>query len=235
MDKILAGLHFVRCYIDDIVVYSDTVEEHEQHLKEVFEHLVAHGLKLHPGKCKFFQQQIKYLGHTIYPGGLGVQQTKVEAIRRIPQPIDVSRVRAFMGLANYYRRYVKGFSALARPLTMLTKGDQPWVWGEAQEKAFQELKDKLSTSPILRRPIRGRPFQLHTDWSMLGLGAVLTQFDDEGKEFVVAFANRSNNAAEAKYGSCEGECLAAVWAVAHFRCYLFGNPFTLITDHQPLK
>jgi hypothetical protein len=174
MDKILVGLHFVRCYIDDIVIYSDTVEEHEQHLKEVFERLVAHGLKLHPGKCKFFQQQIEYLGHTIYPSGLGVQQTKVEAIRRIPQPIDVSRVRAFMGLANYYRRYVKGFSALARPLTMLTKGDQPWVWGEAQKKAFQELKDKLSTTPILRRPIRGRPFQLHTDWSMLGLGAVLT-------------------------------------------------------------
>ncbi len=118
---------------------------------------------------------------------------------------------------------------------MLTKGDQPWVWGEAHDKAFQELKDKLSTAPILRRPIRGRPFQLHTDWSMLGLGAVLTQSDDEGKEFVVAFASRSNNAVEAKYGSYEGECLAAVWVVAHFRCYLFGNPFTLITDHQPLK
>ncbi len=130
---------------------------------------------------------------------------------------------------------MKGFSALARPLTMLTKGDHAWVWGEAQEKAFQELKDKLSTAPILRRPIRERPFQLHIDWSMLGLGAVLTQFDDEGKEFVVAFASRSNNATEAKYGSYEGESLAAVWAVAHFRCYLFGNPFTLITDHQPLK
>jgi hypothetical protein len=98
-----------------------------------------------------------------------------------------------------------------------------------------ELKAKLVAAPILRRPIRGHPFQLHTDWNMLGLGAVLTQCDDEGKEFVVAYASRSNNAAESRYNSYEGECLAAVWAVAHFRCYLFGTQFTLVTDHQPLK
>jgi hypothetical protein len=156
MDKILGGLDFVRCYIDDIMVYSDSVEEHKKHLKEVFGRLVAHGLKQHPRNCKFFQEQIEYLGHTIYPGGLGVQQTKVEAIRRIPWLTDVSRVRTFRGLANYYWRYMKHFSALAKPLTMLTRGDQPWAWGEAQEKAFEELKDRLSLAPILRRPIRGR-------------------------------------------------------------------------------
>ncbi|CAM6082514.1 unnamed protein product [Calypogeia fissa] len=235
MDRILARLDFARCYIDDIIVFNSSVEEYERHLREVFERLKVHGLKLHPAKCKFFHDQIPYLGHTIYPGGLGVQQTKVEAIMRIPRPTDVSRVCAFMGLANYYQRYMKGFSALAKPLTMLTKSDQHWIWGDDQERAFQELKDHLSSAPILRRPIRGQPFQLHTDWSCLGLGAVLTQFDDEGKEFVVAYASRSNNNAEAKYGSYEGESLAVVWVVAHFRCYLFGNPFTLITDHQPLK
>ena len=229
------GLDFAQCYIDDIIVYSNTIEEHQRHLQVVFECLRAHGLKLHPGKCRFFHDQIEYLGHTIYPGGLGVQQAKVEAIARIPRPIDVSRVRAFMGLANFYRRYVKGFSAIAKPLTKLTKVDQEWQWEDEQERAFQELKDRLSSAPILRRPIRGRPFQLHTDWSMLGLGAVLTQMDDEGREFVVAYASRSNNTTEAKYSSYEGECLAVVWAVAHFRCYLFGNPFTIITDQQPLK
>jgi hypothetical protein len=107
--------------------------------------------------------------------------------------------------------------------------------GDEQERAFVELKARLVAAPILRRPIRGRPVQLHTNWSMLGLGAVLTQCDDEGKEFVVAYASHSNNAAESHYSSYEGKCLAVVWVVAHFRCYLFGTQFTLVTNHQPLK
>jgi hypothetical protein len=98
-----------------------------------------------------------------------------------------------------------------------------------------ELKAKLVATPILRKPVRGRPFQLHTNWSMLGLGAVLTQCDDERKEFVVAYASHLNSAVESRYSSYEGECLATVWAIAHFRCYLFGTQFTLVTNHQPLK
>ncbi len=141
---------------------------------------------------------MEYLGHVIYPGGLGVQQAKVEAIARIPRPTDVSRVHAFMGLVNYYRKYVKGFSAMAKPLNMLLKLNQEWQWGDEQEQTFVELKAKLVTTPILRRPIRGHPCQLHTNWSMLGLGAVLTQCDDEGKEFVVAYASRSNNVSESR-------------------------------------
>jgi hypothetical protein len=130
MDRILAGLDFVRCYIDDIVVYKDTVEKHQIHLQIVFERLKVHGLCLHPRKCKFFQESVECLGHVIYPCGLGVQQAKVEAIARIPRPTDVSRVRAFMGLTNYYRRYVKGFSAMAKPLNMLLKLDHEWQWGD---------------------------------------------------------------------------------------------------------
>jgi hypothetical protein len=123
MDRILAWLDIVWCYIDDIVVYSDIVEEHQIHLDIMFEQLKAHGLRLHPRKCKCFQESVEYLGHVIYPGGLGMQQAKVEAIARMSCPTDVSRVRTFMGLANYYRRYVKGFSAMAKPLNMLLKLD----------------------------------------------------------------------------------------------------------------
>jgi hypothetical protein len=194
MDRILTGLDFVQCYIDDIVVYSDTVEEHQIHLQIVFERLKAHGLCLHPGKCKFFQESVEYLGHVIYLGGLGMQQAKVEAIARIPRPTDVSRVSTFMGLVNYYRMYVKSFSVMAKPLNMLLKLDKEWQWGDEQEQTFMELKARLVAAPILRRLIRGHPFQLHTDWSMLGLGMMLTQCDDEGKEFVVAYASHSNNA-----------------------------------------
>ncbi len=123
MDRILTGLDFVWCYIDDIVVYSDIVEEHQIHLQIMFERLKVHGLRLHLGKCKFFQESVEYLGHVIYPSGLGVQQAKVEPIAHILRPTDVSRVRAFMGFANYYRRYVKGFSAMVKPLNMLLKLD----------------------------------------------------------------------------------------------------------------
>jgi len=126
MDRILAGLDFVRCYINDIVVYNDIMEEHRIHLQIVFERLKVHGLRLHPGKCKFFQESVEYLGHVIYPSGLGVQQAKVEAIACIPPPTDVSRVHTFMGLANYYYRYVKGFNVMAKPLNMLLKLDQEW-------------------------------------------------------------------------------------------------------------
>ncbi len=201
----------------------------------MFQRLKAHGLRLHLGKCKFFQKSVEYLGHVIYPGVLGMQQVKVEAIARISRPADVSRVRTFMGLANYYRRYVKGFNAMAKPLNMLLKLDHEWQWGDEQERAFVELKVRLVAAPILKRPIRGCPFQLHTDWSMLGLGTVLTQCDDEGKEFVVAYASRLNNAMESHYSSYEGKCLATVWVVAHFRCYLFSTQFTFVINHQPLK
>ena len=203
MDRVFAGLPFVKCYIDDILVFSENVKEHQKHLTMVLNRLMEHGLKLHPSKCTFFYPQVEYLGHMIYPGGLGVLKSKVEALASIPRPKDVSRLRAFLGLANYYRKFVANFSRMAKPLTMLTRNDQKWMWGDEQEAAFVELKARLASAPILRRPIPGRPYQLHTDWSTLGIGVVLTQMDDEGKEFVVAYASRSNNNAEAQYSSYE--------------------------------
>jgi hypothetical protein len=235
MDRVFSGLEFVNCYIDDIIVFSTSAQKHRTHLADVFARLRLHGLKLHPGRCKFYCDHVEYLGHMIYPGGLGVVASKVKVVMSIPKPRDVSRLRAFLGLCNYYRKFVETFSAIAKPLTMLTRLDQPWIWGDEQEAAFGQLKDRLASAPILRRPIAGRTYQLHTDWSTLGIGAVLTQMDDDGKEFVIAYASRSNNNAEAQYSSYEGECLAAIWAIAHFRCYLYGNEFLLVTDHQPLK
>ena len=235
MDRVLAGLVFTKCYIDDILTFSRNRKQHREHLRQVLERLIQHGLKLHPGKCRFFYSQVEYLGHMIYPGGIGVMNSKIEALNGIPRPRDVSWLRAFLRLANYYRKFVQSFSKIAKPLTSLTRTDQDWIWGDEQEAAFLELKSRLASAPILRRPIPGRPYQLHTDWSTLGIGAVLTQMDDEGQEFVVAYASRSNNNAEAQYSSYEGECLAVVWAIAHFRCYLYGSEFLLVTDHQPLR
>jgi hypothetical protein len=174
MDRVFSGLEFVKYYIDDIIVFSTNTQKHRTHLTEVFARLRLHGLKLHPCKYKFYCDRVEYLGHMIYSGGLGMVASKVEVVMSIPRPRDVSRLRAFLGLCNYYRKFIKTFSAIAKPLTMLTRLDQPWIWGDEQEAAFGQLKDRLVSAPILRRPIAGRTYQLHTDWSILGIRAVLT-------------------------------------------------------------
>jgi hypothetical protein len=133
MDRVFSSLEFVRCYIDDIIIFSTSQKKHRTHLKEVFARLRLHGLKLHPGKYRFYCNRVEYLDHMIYPGGLGVVTvvaSKVEVVMSIPRPKDVSRLRAFLGLCNYYRKFVKTFSAIAKPLTMLTRNDQPWIWGD---------------------------------------------------------------------------------------------------------
>jgi hypothetical protein len=129
MDQVLSGLPFARCYIDDVIIFSKTPQEHVRHLQAVFEWLRRWGLCLHHGKCKFFHDRLAYLGHMIIPGGLSVQQAKVDVLQKIPAPVDVPRLCALLGLANYYRRFVKNFSLIAKPLTILTSKDQPWTWG----------------------------------------------------------------------------------------------------------
>ena len=155
MDRVLAWLPFVKCYIDDILVFSENGKEHREHLTMVLKRLVEHGLKLHPSKCTFFYSQVAYLGHMIYPGGLGVLKGKVEALASIPRPKDVCRLRAFLGLVNYYQKFVANFSRIAKPLTMLTQNDQEWMWGDGHEAKFVELKAILASAPILWRPISG--------------------------------------------------------------------------------
>ena len=146
----------------------------------------------------------------------------MDALQKIPAPVDVPRLRAFLGLTNYYRRFIKNFSLIAKPLTILTNKDQPWTWGREQQHAFKTLKQRLGTVLVLRHPNVSKFFQLHTDWSSLGLGVVLTQKDEFGREYVVVYALRSNNTAKANYSSYEGEALAAAWAIAHFWPYVYG-------------
>jgi hypothetical protein len=136
MDRVFLGLEFVKCYIDDIIVFSTSVQKHRTHLTEVFARLRLHSLKLHPGKYKFYCDCVEYLGHMIYQGGLGVVASKVEVVMSIPRPRDVSKLRAFLGLCNYYRKFVKTFRAIAKPLTILKSLDQPWIWGDEQEAAL---------------------------------------------------------------------------------------------------
>jgi hypothetical protein len=160
---------------------------------------------------------------------------KVVAILEMPNPTDVHTLRSFIRLCNYYRIYVQDFSTIAHPLYALLKKDVAWTWSEEAQKTFNTLKEKLSQFPIMRRPDFSKVFILHTNWSVLGIGAILGQLDEEGKEYVIAYASQSNNKAGSNYSSYEGECLAVIWVVIHFKPYLYGTNFTLYTDHQPIK
>ena len=161
------------------IFFSSSPHDHVRHLQAIFERLQRWGFRLHYGKCKFFHDQLPYLGHMIVPSGLGVQQAKVDALHKIPASNDVPRFRAFLGLANYYRRFVKNFSLIAKPLTIFTKKDQTWIWNRKQQQTFDTLKQRLGSALVLRRPDVSRIFQLHTDWSAMGLETVLTQKDEE--------------------------------------------------------
>jgi hypothetical protein len=160
--------------------------------------------------------------------------TKVDAIVNMPAPQGVTELRVFLGSVNYYQKFIEKCSHICVRLHRLLQLSAAWDWDEACQKAFEKLKVKLIEAPILRRPDYSRPFELDTDWSDVGLGAVLVQRDDQGREYVVAYASCSCNRVEQNYCSYQGECLAAVWAVEHFRVYLYGRPFTLVTDHEPL-
>lgn len=235
MDRVLAGARNLLCYVDDMLVHSEEFGQHLSHLEDLFRRLRRANLKCHPSKCEFGVETVVYLGHRVVPDGIMPHKAKVQAILQVWPPTCVSTLCAFLGLSGYYHRYIQGFSSLAKPLNDLLKKEVTWNWTSECQHAFEELKDRLTEMPVMARPDFDRPFMVDTDYSSSGLGAVVSQLDVAGYERVIAYASRSNNKAEANYSSYEGECLAVVWAVSHFRPYLYGRRFTLITDHQPLR
>jgi hypothetical protein len=176
---------FVVVFIDDILVYSKSVEEHEQHLRVVLGKLRAHKLYAKFRKCEFWLEKISFLGHILTAEGVAVDPGKVETVSNWQQPTNVSEIRSFLGLAGYYRRFIEGFSKIARPMTEFLKKEKKFNWTESCEKSFQELKRRLNTAPVLTLPDIQRDFVVYCDASRQGLGCVLMQ---DGK--VVAYASR---------------------------------------------
>jgi TolA-binding protein len=226
---------FVAVYLDDIIIYSKTYEQHIDHVKLVLEALRKAILKIKLKKCYFCFPNIAFLGHIVGRNGISVDPSKVEKVKDYPTPTSLKELRAALGLFSYYRKFVKNFSKIAAPMTELLKKDIPFTWTERQQKAFDHLKDCLVKAPILQYPNFEKPFVLYTDASGTGLGAVLSQKDDENRERVIAYASRSLNKAERNYGITDQECLAIVWAIKHFEQYLGLLPFQVVTDHSALK
>ena len=222
---------FVIVFIDDILIYSRSKEEHEQHLRLVMEMLRRHQLYAKFTKCEFWLEKVHFLGHVVSKEGVSVDPAKIEAVSSWPTPRNVTEIRSFLGLAGYYRRFVEGFSRIAAPLTALTRKDKKYEWTPKCEENFQKLKRKLTSAPVLIIPnVDAGNFVIYSDASKTGLGAVLMQ---DGK--VVAYASRQLKNHEQNYPTHDLELAAVVFALKIWRHYLYGNKCEIYTDHQSLK
>ena len=236
MDMVLAGLQWNNClvYLDDVIVVGKTFEDHLQNLRNVFGRLRAAGLKLQPKKCHFCSQEVEFLGHVVSPQGVSVDPKKVDKVANWPVPTSKREVQQFLGLANYYRRFVENFARIAKPLHRLTEKTAQIDWSMECQAAFEKLRQKLVTSPILVFPDMTKSFILDTDASDTGIEAVLSQMDDDGVEHVVAYASKVLSKAERRYCVTRKELLAVVSFIHHFCPYLLGRRFILRTDHGSL-
>ena len=236
MEYVLAGLQWEHCliYLDDIIVFAKSFEEQLERLQEVLDCLYEAGLKLKPSKCHLVKSKVDFLGHVVSRNGLSVDPRKVEAITKYPRPQNLTQLRQFLGLSGYYRRFIKNYSTIAAALFRLERKEVKWDWTEACDSAFESLKQRLVEAPILAFPRFDLPFSVATDASGVGVGATLSQVHEDGGERVVAYWSRALRPREQNYSVTEREAYALVWAVTHYRPYLLGRCFKLITDHCPL-
>ena len=243
MENCLGDLHLNWCiiYLDDIIVFSNDPEDHLHRLRGVFDKLEKAGLKLKPKKCKFFKTKITYLGHIVSAKGIETDPKKIKAVKKWTVPKTVTDVRSFLGFTNHYRRFIKGYANVARPLNLLVSGENAnhkktlIEWTEECQTAFDKLKDLCTSTPILAYANYHKPFQLQTDASDLGLGAVLYQKDENDHQRVIAFASQSLSHTERNYPAYKLEFLALKWAITdRFHEYLYGGQFDVYTDNNPL-
>jgi len=235
MDNVLMGLQgnelFV--YMDDIVIYARSLQEHVIKFERLMQCLRNANLKLQPDKCEFLHKEVAYLGHIIGSDGVRPDPNKVSAIFRFPIPRNQKNIKQFLGLIGYYRRFIPQFSKIARPLTDLLKKDRIFIWDNHQIEAFEKFKNALCTEPMLQYPDFTQPFNLTIDASRHVIGGILSQ-GKIGKDLPIAYVLRVLNKAEQNYSTIEKECLAIVFCTKHFRPYLYGRKFTITTDHKPL-
>ena len=244
MSVVLQGLgDFAIAYLDDILVFSPTLEDHLQHLDTIFDRLRKHDLKLKLKKCNFLESETNYLGFIIGKDGIKPDPKKVEAIGSLPIPTCVREVRSFIGMSSYYRRFIPNFSEIAEPIIALTKKHAHYKWSAKHDEAFQYLKDSLSVVPLLAYPDTNKPYTLYTDASGTCIGACLTQScdmaDDEipnvSNEKPIYYLSHKLSKTQCKWSTVEKEAYAIHFALQKLDHYLHGAQFVIKTDHKPLK
>ena len=221
---------FVIVFIDDILIYSGSKEDHEEHLRVVLQILRENQLYAKFSKCQFWLDSVAFLGHVISVEGVYVDPQKIEAIVNWKPPTNVTEIRSFLGLAGYYRKFVEGFSKLATPLTKLIRKEEKFVWSEACQQSFDELKRKLTSAPVLTLPSGQDGYIVYCDASRQGLGCVLMQHEN-----VIAYDSRQLKKHEQNYPTHDLELAAVVFALRIWRHYLYGVPCRIFTDHKSLQ
>ena len=225
---------FVLVYLDDILVFSSTLDQHISHIQKTLDRLRKAKLYARLHKCAFFQRRVEYLGYDVSADGIQPSASKVKAVIEWPRPQGVRDVRGFLGLASFYRRFIKHFSTKAKPLTDLTRENHVWQWTTVEENAFNSLKQSLVVAPVLHSPDFDLQFVVTTDASLVAVGAILEQDFGQGLQ-PVAYESRKLNPAETRYSAYERELLGIVWAIGKWRHYLEGKHFVVQTDHSSLR
>lgn len=228
---------FCTAYLDDVLVYSNPKEEHRIHVNLILNKLREAGLQLDIKKCSFEAKEVKYLGILISCKGIEMDPVKIECVKSWKTPVCIKDIQAFLGFANFYRRFIKNFSSLAKPLTELTKKDIPWIWSRTCEKAFLTLKSAFTQAPVLRHFDPDKRCIVEVDSSDWALGGILSQYDDQKILHPVAYFSGPLNAAQINYEIYDKELLAVVTAFKHWRPELEGtlDPVLVITDHKNLE
>jgi hypothetical protein len=221
-------------YMDDILIFSNNIQDHVEDVRKVLTRFSQNGLKLKLSKCQFGLSRVKYLGHIVSKDGIMVNPSKIECVNNLSPPKNISELQSFLGLCNYYNKFIPSYANICNPLYKLLKKNVKYVWDEGCEQAFKQLKNKLTTAPVLATPRYDKPFIIHTDASMEGVGGILSQLDDSGQEHPIIYISRALKPAEKNYPTTHQELLAIVYAMQKFRPYVLGQPFTIYTDHQPL-
>ena len=236
MEKVLQGLLWRTAvvYLDDVVIYSRSFEEHSHHLEAVMQRFEQHNLKLKPRKCELFRTTVHYLGHIVTPDGVATDPGLIEKVAGWEPPQNLKEVRTFLGLTGYYRRFVPAYGDVAEPLVQLTDGKSLFVWTPVCQEAFERLKTYLTTAPILAHPTAQDTFILDTDASNVAIGAVLSQRQGD-QEKVIAYGSKALSKEERNYCVTRRELLAVVHFVEAYRYYLYGKPFIVRTDHSSLR
>ena len=238
MSAVLGPALYKYClaYLDDLIVYSENIEDHYEHLRSVFELLEKGGLRLKPSKCSYLCKRLTFLGHVISAEGVHVSPDKVEAIKNFKRPTTQKLCRGFLGLVNYYRKFIPNMAEIALPLTQLTKKHVRYEWTTECQESFDRLKQCLITAPVLSYPSPNRKFLVYCDASNHSIGAILAQRNEEDTaEHVVQYASEKLSPTQLRWSTTDKEAYAIVRALSRFRQYLLGTKFTLFTDHKPVS
>ncbi|UYV71977.1 K02A2.6-like, partial [Cordylochernes scorpioides] len=233
MDRVLSGIGGVICYIDDVLIATASIEEHLALLKTIFARLAKYNIKLKKEKCLFLQKEIEYLGHLVTGEGIRPLDHKVQAIQKAKTPTNISELRSFLGLVNFYGKFIPNLPELLKPLHELLHKKRPWVWTKECGEAIDKCKNSITSERVLVPYDTTLPLCLATDASQIGVGAVLSHII-EGQERPIMFASRTLSGAEQNYSQIEKEALAIIYGVTKFHQFIYGRKFILITDHKPL-